>query len=296
MILLFGGGGQLGRELTALAQARGVPLRALAHAEADIAEPQAVADAIAATSPALVVNAAAYTLVDKAETEPAEATRANTTGPAVLAEACARARLPLVHISTDYVFDGTKAGAYVEDDPVTPLGVYGRTKAEGEAAVQARLDRSLILRTSWVYGVHGRNILKTVLRLARQRDELRFVADQRGCPTSTADLAGAILTAAPRLVAGEPVFGTYHLAGTGATTWYDFVHHVVAVQAETTGLRPRVVPITTDEYPTLARRPANSELDSSRFAATFGFSAPPWRVRVEDTVRALVRNPAGIAA
>jgi dTDP-4-dehydrorhamnose reductase len=297
VILLFGGNGQLGRELTALAQARGVPLRALAHSEADIAEPEAVAAAIAAASPAIVVNAAAYTRVDEAETEIAAAARSNATGPAVLAEACARTRLPLVHVSTDYVFDGTKAGAYVESDPVAPLSAYGRTKADGEAAIRARHREHLILRTSWVYGVFGRNMLKTALRLARERDELRFVADQRGCPTSTADLAEAILcAAAPRLVAGEPVSGTYHFAGTGATTWYDFVRHVVAVQAEFTGRRPRVVPITTAEYPTPARRPANSELDSSAFAATFGYRAEPWRFRVESAVRALVENPAEIAA
>jgi dTDP-4-dehydrorhamnose reductase len=296
VILLFGGNGQLGRELTALAEMRGMPLRALSRAEADIAEPQTVAEAVAAAQPSLVVNAAAYTAVDKAESEPAEAARANATGPAVLSEACARAGLPLVHVSTDYVFDGTKAGPYVEDDPVAPLGVYGRTKADGEAAVRSRLPRHLILRTSWIYGVHGRNILKTVLRLAQEQDELRFVADQRGCPTSTADIAEAILLAAPRLAAGEPVSGTYHFAGTGATTWHDFVRHAVAVQAELTGRRPRVVPIATAEYPTLARRPANSELDSSRFAAAFGLRAQPWQARVESAVRALVRNPAEAAA
>ena len=296
MILLFGGGGQLGRELTALAAARSVSLRAPAHAEADIAEPESVAAAIAAAHPAIVVNAAAYTKVDEAETEIAAATRGNATGPAVLAEACARAHLPLVHVSTDYVFDGTKAGAYVESDPVAPSSVYGRTKADGEAAVRTRHREHLILRTSWVYGVHGRNMLKTALRLARERDELRFVADQRGCPTSTADLAEAILHVAPRLATGEPLFGTYHFAGTGAATWYDFVCHIVAVQAETTGRRPRVVPIATAEYPTPARRPANSELDSSRFAATFGFRAQPWRTGVERAVRELVRNPAEIAA
>jgi dTDP-4-dehydrorhamnose reductase len=296
VILLFGGNGQLGRELTALAEKRGVPLRALSHAEADIAEPRAVADAVAAARPSLVVNAAAYTGVDKAESEPAEAARVNTTGPAVLAEACARAGLPLVHVSTDYVFDGTKTGPYVESDPVAPLGVYGRTKADGEAAVRAWLDRHLILRTSWVFGLHGRNILKTVLKLAQERDELRFVADQRGCPTSTADIAEAILTVAPRLAADEDVFGTYHFAGTGATTWYGFVSHVVATQAEFTGRHPRVAPITTAEYPTPARRPANSELDSSRFAAAVGLRAQPWQARVASTVVKLVGNPAEAAA
>jgi dTDP-4-dehydrorhamnose reductase len=296
VILLFGGNGQLGRELTALAGARGAPLRALSRTEADIADPEAVTDAIAAASPSLVVNAAAYTRVDEAETNIEEATRSNAAGPAVLAEACAHSHLPLVHLSTDYVFDGSKTSAYVESDPVAPLGVYGRTKAEGETAVRTRHREHLILRTSWVYGVFGRNMLKTALRLARERDELRFVTDQRGCPTSTADLAEAILHVAPRLAAGEPVFGTYHFAGTGAATWYDFIRHIVATQAELTGRRPRVVPIATAEYPTPARRPANSELDSSAFAATFGFRAAPWRTRIESIVPKLVRNPADVAA
>jgi dTDP-4-dehydrorhamnose reductase len=296
VILLFGGNGQLGRELTALATARSVPLRALSHAEADIADTKAVAEAIAVTRPSVVVNAAAYTRVDRAESEPAAATRANAAGPAVLSAACAGARLPLVHVSTDYVFDGRKNGPYVENDPVAPLGVYGRTKAEGEAAVRRVLTEHLILRTSWVYGVYGHNILKTVLRLAQEHVELRFVADQRGCPTSTADIADAILCAAPRLVAGQRVRGNYHFAGTGATTWYDFACHVVATQAELTGRRPHVVPITTGEYPTPARRPANSELDSTRFAEAFGLRAEHWESRVEDAVQTLARNPAGMTA
>jgi dTDP-4-dehydrorhamnose reductase len=296
VILLFGGNGQLGRELTALAEARGVPLRALSHFEADIADPFAVDAAVAAARPSLVVNAAAYTAVDKAESEPAEAERVNTRGPGFLAHACARKGIPLVHISTDYVFDGTKDGPYVERDPVAPLGVYGRTKAEGEDWVRAWLDWHLILRTSWVYGVHGRNILKTVLKLAQERDELRFVADQRGCPTSTADIAEAILCAAPRLVGSDVnVPGTYHFAGAGAATWYDFVCHVVAVQAEFTARHPRVVPIATADYPTAARRPANSALDSSRFATTFGFRPKPWQARVEEAVRALLRDKAEAA-
>src|SRR5262249_54044836 len=152
---------------------------------------------------------------DLAETEVDQAFVANETGPAVLARACAAENLPLVHISTDYVFDGTKLGAYREDDPIAPVNVYGRSKAAGEAAIRAVLDRHVILRTSWVYGVYGTNFLKTILRLARERDELRIVADQRGCPTGTADLAEAILRIVPRLAADEPLWGIYHFAGTG---------------------------------------------------------------------------------
>ena len=172
------------------------------------------------------------------------------------------------------MFDGTKAGAYVETDPIAPLGVYGRTKAAGEEAIRARHPEHVILRTSWVYGAFGRNLLKTVLRLAGERDELRFVADQRGCPTSTADIAEAILHAAPRLARREPVWGTYHFAGTGATTWYGFVRHIVAAQSHIHRAPPARRP--DHDEPSIrraARRPANSELDSSLFAATFGFRA-----------------------
>jgi dTDP-4-dehydrorhamnose reductase len=294
VILLFGAGGQLGQELACAARARSIPVRAIDRSEADITNPRAVAEAIMGTKASLVVNAAAYTAVDKAETETAQAKLVNETGPALLAEACARSRLPLVHLSTDYVFDGTKNAPYVETDPISPLGVYGRTKAAGERAVRTRHAEHLILRTSWVFGRFGRNLLKTALKLAAERDELRFVADQRGCPTSTADLAEAILHIAPK-IAAQPLWGTYHLAGTGATTWFEFVSHIVAAQAKFTRRYPRVHPIATSDYPTPARRPANSELASTLFETTFGFRAQPWQDRVDSTVAALGHD-GGLAA
>jgi dTDP-4-dehydrorhamnose reductase len=294
VILVFGHG-QLGQELARMAGERGMPLRVLARQDADIAERGAVASAIKREGPKLVVNAAAYTKVDQAETEIEAAERGNAIGPAVLARACADAGLPLVHMSTDYVFDGTKKGAYVESDPIAPLGVYGRTKAAGEAAVRAALAEHAILRTSWVYGEFGHNFLKTMLRLAREREELRVVADQRGCPTSTRELASAILALAPRLVAREAIFGTYHLAGSGVTTWHGFATRIVAAQAQITGRKPRVTAITTAEYPTAARRPANSELDCGLFAKTFGFRARPWEQEADATVRAAVMTERGKA-
>jgi dTDP-4-dehydrorhamnose reductase len=197
--------------------------------------------------------------------------------------------LPLVHISTDYVFDGAKTAAYSERDTISPLGVYGRSKAAGETSIRETLERHLILRTSWVYGVYGANFLKTVLQLVRTRNELRIVADQRGCPTGTADLARAVLSIAPRLADRDLIWGTYHFAGNGVTTWHGFATEIVAAQAAFTRHRPNVVPITTAEYPTLARRPANSELDSSRFAEIFGFRAADWRDRTREVVSALLR-------
>jgi dTDP-4-dehydrorhamnose reductase len=294
VILVFGHG-QLGQELARTARARNVPLVALTHAEADIAEQAAVESALARHRPSLVVNAAAYTKVDGAETEVDAARRGNEIGPGVVARACAAADVPLVHVSTDYVFDGTKEGAYVESDPIVPLGVYGRTKAAGEAAVRETLREHVILRTSWVYGEFGHNFLKTMLRLAAAKDELRVVADQRGCPTSTHDLADAILRLAPRLTAREDIWGTYHFAGTGATTWHGFASRIVAAQAPLTGRKPRVTAIPTAEYPMPAQRPANSELDCGLFAQTFGFRARPWEQETDAIARAVVLAARGKA-
>lgn len=288
MILLFGSRGQLGREMLRTARERGVAVTGVARAEVEIADQDAVARAIDGTRPDVVVNAAAYTAVDQAEAEPDRARLANERGPAVLAAACARVGVPLVHVSTDYVFSGDKSGPYVESDPTTPLGVYGRTKADGEAAIRDRHRQHVILRTSWLYGEFGNNFCKTMLRLSRERDDLRVVSDQRGCPTSTRDLAKAICLIAPRLRAGDDVWGTYHLAGTGVTTWHGFAGQIVDSQAPITGRRPTVTPIATVDYPTPARRPSNSELDSSRFAHAFGYKAAPWRESVDRTVRALL--------
>ena len=292
MILVFGSGGQLGQELTETADRAGVALKGLTRAAIDIADRASVDKALRDIRPSLVVNAAAYTKVDRAESEAEEAFRANSTGPETLAMACAATGLPLVHISTDYVFDGTKTGAYHEGDPTAPLGVYGRSKAAGEEAVRRHLAQHVILRTSWVYGAYGANFLKTVLRLAGERDELRIVADQRGCPTSTADLAEGILAVARRLRGDHPPYGTYHFAGSGATTWHGFASRIVEAQGAYTGRLPRVLPITTKEYPTPASRPANSELDSSLFARTFEYTARPWAEAVDQTVKQLYTRPA----
>lgn len=295
MILVFGGNGQVGQEIARASAQRNVPLIALTRAQADIADRAAVEDAIERHRPSLVVNAAGYTKVDLAETEVEAARQGNETGPAIIGAACAANGTPLVHLSTDYVFDGTKQGAYVEDDPVAPVGSYGRSKAAGEAAVRAANPLHVILRVSWIYGEFGQNFLKTILRLAATRDELRIVADQRGCPTSTRDLTGAILSIAPRLCARDSVWGTYHFAGSGVTTWHGFASRIVAAQAPLTGRSPRVTAITTAEYPTPARRPANSELDCSRFARTFGLRGRPWTEEADALTRILVGAQVGKA-
>ena len=287
-LLVFGAAGQVGQELLALAAARDVPVTGVTREQADIADADTVAALIAATRPRLIVNAAAYTAVDRAESEPDAAEAGNVTGPLVLAQAADAAGVPLLHLSTDYVFDGSKHGAYAEDDPIAPLGVYGRTKAEGEARVRAAAARHVILRTAWVYGAYGNNFLKTMLRLAGERDRLRVVGDQHGCPTATIDIAEAILTVDRVLADGWHAYGTFHFAGTGDTSWHGFAEAVVAAQASRTGRRPPVDAITTAEYPTPARRPVNSRLASDRFADTYGYRAAPWRDRVGEVVARMV--------
>ncbi|MFG1344747.1 dTDP-4-dehydrorhamnose reductase [Xanthobacter autotrophicus DSM 431] len=291
-ILLFGAAGQLGREVTALAAERGIELTGLDHKALDISDPVAVARAIEAARPDALINAAAYTAVDKAESEPEIAGRINAFAPGLIAERCARYRTPLIHVSTDYVFDGTKKGAYVEADPIAPIGVYGRTKAAGEAAVRAAHERHVIVRTSWVYGVYGNNFLKTMLRLAGERDLLKVVSDQRGCPTATRDLATAVLKVAEAAAGGDARWGTYHFAGRGATSWHGFASAIVAAAAAHTGRNVEVAPITTAEYPTPARRPKNSELASDLFERTFGVRAAAWETRVKEVVDALLAETA----
>jgi dTDP-4-dehydrorhamnose reductase len=287
-ILVFGARGQVGRETTALAAARGVPVVGLSKQEADITNEVTVRAAIDVHRPAVVVNAAAYTSIDRAEREAELAAAANVTGPAVLASACAGAAVPLIHLSCDQVFDGTKKRPYVENDKVSPISVYGRTKAEGEAKVRELAPRHLIIRTSWIYGPHGRNFLRNVLRLATERDELRMVGDQIGCPTATIDLAEAILVAARKLASEAKVSGVFNFAGNGATSWYKFATEIVQRQAVFTGKTPKVVEIKLSEYPTAAKRGLNCELDSSRFRSTFGYAASPWNFRVAEIVAALI--------
>ncbi|HEX7236584.1 MAG TPA: dTDP-4-dehydrorhamnose reductase [Gammaproteobacteria bacterium] len=233
----------------------------------DLGEPARVAAAIEALRPSAIVNAAGYTAVDKAESEPALAWRVNAESVAAAALAAAALDVPLVHVSTDYVFDGRKTSPYVEGDPTNPLSVYGATKLAGELAARALCKKSWILRVSWVFSEHGANFVKTMLRLAATRDELRVVADQRGRPTYAGDLATVIAELVRRAASDARLpFGTYHAVGGQAVSWHEFAERIVE-QAFTRGMIAKRVPvraITTEEYPTPARRPANSVLEPSR--------------------------------
>jgi dTDP-4-dehydrorhamnose reductase len=290
VILVFGGNGQLGRELSRAAATRAIALRALAHADADIADAASVAASLARWKPDLVVNAAAYTKVDLAESQIEEARLGNEIGPATLAAACAGAGTPLVHVSTDYVFDGSKDGAYAESDPVCPLSVYGKTKAAGEEAVRRAHRHHVILRTAWVYSEFGHNFLKTILRLAATRDELRIVADQQGSPTCAGELAEAVLNVGAAFLHDRALAGTYHFTAAGVTTWHGFASRIVKIAAPITGHSPRVLPIATADYPTAAKRPANSCLDCRLFIEKFGFLPRHWTVGVDATTRTLVTS------
>lgn len=289
-LLIFGANGQVGWELTRRAAARGIAAVALARSDVDITDRSAVAAAIARVRPQLLVNAAAYTAVDRAESEPEQAFAINRDGAARVAAATAAAGLPLVHLSTDYVYDGSKQRPWREDDPVAPLGVYGASKAAGDAGVREACRRHVILRTSWVYGRHGHNFVKTMLRLASERSELRVVADQHGCPTAADAIADAILDIGDALAAegGDGRWGTYHFCGGGQTTWHGLAQAIVEDSCQATGHRPEVRAIATADYPTPARRPVYSVLDCGLILARFGIEAPPWRTSLRRVLGDLV--------
>lgn len=286
-LLVLGAQGQLGQELAALCAVRGIAARLMTRLECDISNPGQIWAAIEGASPSVIVNAAAYTKVDQAEKEPGLAQLANRDGPAMLAQASADRDIPLIHVSTDYVFDGSKTSAYIEADPVMPLGVYGLSKEAGERAIRSVQARHIIVRTAWVYGMYGRNFLKTMLDLAASRESWGVVSDQVGNPTSTADLAEALLAAAEKASRDDACWGTYHFAGQGDATWFEFAEEIVAAQTVFTGKRPIVKAIATKDYPTPARRPRNSRLNSDLFASVFGLRALPWRARTRNVVETI---------
>lgn len=285
--------GTNGQVVTALregcAAVAGIECVALGRPELDLDRPDTAAAAIAGARPDIVISAAAWTAVDAAEDEPDAAFRANAESAGEVARGAALAGAPVIQLSTDYVFDGSKAGAWTEEDPVSPLGVYGVSKLEGERRVAAANPRHVILRTAWVYSPWGKNFLKTMLALAETRDTLTIVDDQYGCPTSALDIADAVLAVAQQVLA-KPDFagwGIYHLAGTGTATWCDFAREIFR-QAAALGLPYAATkPVATSAFPTKAKRPANSRLDCSKFEQAFGYRAPPWQLGVQEVLSEL---------
>ena len=287
MILVTGGAGQVATELAARGDGR---LSVVGRPEFDFDQPDTITAVFDRVKPTLVVNAAAWTAVDAAEKEVDAAYRANRDGPAALAKLCARDGVPLIHISTDYVFDGSKNAPYTEDDATGPTGVYGASKLAGEQAVLESGAHAAILRTAWVYNATGKNFVRTMLNVAQKTNTLRVVADQHGCPTNAGDLADAILAVADRMSAGwDPSYaGVFHAAGTGSTSWHGFAQAIFAEAARHGRPEPTVTGITTAEYPTPAKRPANSRLDCSKLARVFGVRLPDWQPSLARTVEIIV--------
>ncbi len=287
-ILLTGGSGQVGTEVIRLAAA-GVNIIAPTRDVLDMSDPEAVAAMVASRPWAAVINSAAHTAVDRAESEILSAWKINALAPAALAQATAQAGIPLVQVSTDYVFDGSKPVYYIETDPVAPVSVYGASKEAGEQAVRTGNPRHVILRTAWVVSPHGANFIKTMLRLGETRPDLRVVDDQHGCPTSATDIAQTLLAITERLIADpQAPAGTYHFVNSGEATWCGFARTIFEIAEAHGRPAPKVEGITTADYPTPARRPANSRLDVAKLAQDYAISPRPWREAVEEIVETLL--------
>lgn len=296
-ILVTGAGGQLGTELQRIPWPEGWEVVALHRAELDLSDLAAIASKVAERPWAAVINGGAYTAVDKAENDQVAAWTINALAPAALAEACSKAGIPLVQVSTDYVFAGDKTGPWEPGDPVSPLSVYGASKLGGELAVRVSGARHAIVRTAWVVSAHGHNFVKTMLRVGAERGHLRVVEDQHGSPTAAADLAAALVTIATRL-ALDPASptGTFHFSNVGPTTWADFAREIFAQSAARGGPIATVEGISTSDYPTPALRPANSVLCHDAIRVAFGIEPRPWRNALGDILDELIgpRREAGL--
>lgn len=293
-LLVIGQSGQLARRLAEIGRTTPHRIDCLGRPGLDVTNPEDIRRALASRSHRMIVNCAAYTAVDRAEAEPSEADRINRIGAANVAAAAAEADVPLVHVSTDYVFDGRKPTPYAETDPVGPLSVYARSKEAGEREVRAGHERHVILRTSWLYGPTGENFVSAMLRLGRERPALGIVADQYGSPTSGRDLAAAILMIAQQIDHHRRgPYGTFHYCGAGAVSRYDFARAIFEEAARHGYRPPDLQPIATADYPTPARRPANSALDCARIAATYDIVQRPWRDSLAECIAEMFASGRG---
>jgi len=289
-VLVLGKTGQLAKALARFHPA-GWRLDFADRQQIDLVSPELAALTVMERKPALVINAAAYTAVDKAEVESELAMRINAQAPGRIAQACAELDVPFVTMSTDYVFDGMKDDAYIEEDEVCPVSAYGLSKADGERQVRAVHNWHLILRTSWVFSAFGHNFVRTMLRLSEQVGDVNVVVDQRGRPTAANDLAAAVIAASGTLLRDRAVAGTYHVANAGATSWYAFATAIFDRTKEHGLTVPTVHPIDSSEYPTPARRPANSELATGKFERTFGLELRHWRQPLAEVLDELLVCP-----
>ena len=287
-ILVTGGSGQVGQSLARLA-ADGIELVMPKRAELDISDPESCAEMVSSRPWSAIISSGAYTAVDKAESDVTAAWQANAIGPAALAAASARLGIPILHLSTDYVFDGTQPGAYRESDPVAPIGVYGAAKEGGEQAVRTANPRHIILRTAWVVSPVGNNFIKTMLRLGADRPQLRVVGDQWGGPTSALDIAATLLTLVDHVTRdAAPPWGTYHFVNAGEASWHQLAYAVLDRAAAHGRPRPEIEAITTADYPTPAKRPANSRLSTAKLEKAFGITPRPWQTAINEIVDELL--------
>ncbi len=291
-LLVFGKSGQVSSSLQALANQTNLDLVSIGSSSVNISDLGAVKDAIQSAKPDIVVNPAAYTAVDKAEEQPDLANLVNCTGAGNVAEAASNLDIPVIHLSTDYVFDGEKDSPYTEQDPTNPVSVYGKSKLAGEKEVAKHNPQHIILRTAWVYSPVGRNFLKTMLNLAKGRDQVSVVADQFGNPTSADSIAGAILSIGNALWSGKTAYGTYHFCGPAHTSWAGFAEEIFRASSSIGGPFAEVLPITTSEYPTAAKRPKNSSLDMSKFSSAFSYEQPSLKSSIMKAVSSALQSSA----
>jgi dTDP-4-dehydrorhamnose reductase len=294
-VLIAGAGGQVGRELRRADWPEGAQVTAFTREELDIADPQQVATKIARPLD-LVINVAAYTAVDRAESEPVQASRVNASGPGLIADRCAALEIPLIHLSTDYVFSGNKNSPYFEDDEPGPLNQYGESKQKGEEAIRVRLREHVILRTASVFSEFGSNFVKTVLRLGADRESLRVVSDQSSCPTPALDIALAIIRVAAQLKRRErqELWGTYHYCGQPPVTWFQFAQEIFEVARSCGAATPKLYPIGAAEYAAAAVRPPNSAMDCGKIQRTLDIAAPSWAERLPAVVKAILGRGASL--
>ncbi len=289
-ILVTGANGQVGSELIRRGNTRGFQMFASDFSDLDISSQGAVNKYTKKLKPDMLINAAAYTAVDKAESEKELAHAINRDGATYLAQACSKVDIPLFHISTDYIFDGASTSAYVETDTPNPQSVYGKSKLEGDLAIESSIEKHIILRVSWVFGAKGNNFVKTMLRLGKEKEELKIVADQHGGPTWSGAIASTLLDIAKRYAEGNPIqYGTYHYSSQPTTTWYEFAN-LIFDQAMDLGMmekRPKIYPISTEEFPTPAVRPVNSALDCSKIVKALRTPQPDWRTGLKEVLSEL---------
>ena len=297
-LLITGASGQLGCELVRQTYLHKFSLLTPAHHKLDITRMDQMKSRLAEMSPDIIINAAAYTDVDGAESETEKAFAVNSTGPENLAHFCLDSQIPLIHVSTDFVFDGNTQRPYRETDSTAPLGAYGQSKAMGEEKIRSILKEHIIIRTAWLYGVDGHNFVKTMLGLFREKAHIRVVNDQFGSPTSASDLAAALLEVATRLkTKSNTHWGTYHYCGQGITTWYEFAANLLKLAKSRISIRTtHIEPITTADWPTSATRPPYSALNCSRISADFGIQPRAWQLSLKTTLDRILSEPCGHAS